>query len=296
MSILIIGKNGQIGYELARACDAAGLDYHAVGRDEIDLSSSDSIMNFFKTNNMYKYIINAAGYTKVDQAEDEPELANKINHLAVRELALICKKHDITLIHFSTDYVFDGKKKTLYNEEDIINPLGVYGDTKLKGENAIREILAKYIILRVSWVFGAHGNNFVKTMAKFAMTKSEISVVADQYGCPTAARDIARVILEILPKLESHNYGLYHYCSYPLSTWHQLAVGEINVIKDKSKNKKIANIKAIETKDYPTKAIRPKNSGLDTAKITKTFGIKQNNWSDYLLEVINACDLEGDKK
>ena len=295
MSILIIGKNGQIGHELAQGCDAAGLDYHAVGRDEIDLSSSDSIINFFKTNNKYKYIINAAGYTKVDQAEDEPELANKINHLAVRELALICKKNDITLIHFSTDYVFDGKKNTLYNEEDITNPLGVYGDTKLKGENAIREILAKYIILRVSWVFGEHGNNFVKTMAKFAMTKSEISVVADQYGCPTAARDIARVILEILPKLESCNYGLYHYCSYPLSTWHQLAVGEINVIKDKSKNTKIANIKAIETKDYPTKAIRPKNSGLDTAKITKTFGIKQNNWSDYLLEVINASNLEGDK-
>lgn len=286
MHLLIIGKNGQVGYELVEACKIKKLQFDALGRDNLDLTELNEVKAYFKKNHNYDFVINAAAYTNVDQAEDEPKKADLINHQAVRVIAEMCEKYNMPLLHISTDYVFDGGSLTLYEESDKPNPKSLYGLSKLAGEKAVTKILKKHIILRVSWVFGRHGYNFVKTIARLIRTKDALSVVSDQYGCPTAARDIARVILEIVTFKKAHQWGIYHYAGFPLTTWHQLAIGVLPYVKDR----KVSVIRAIETKDYPVKAHRPHNSGLSVGKIIQAYDVQQHAWSDYLQETIEALD------
>ncbi len=295
MKLLILGKNGQVGSALVGLCRSQGVECDAFGRDDLDVSSLEAIEDFFEQYNNYDFVVNATAYTAVDKAELEPDVADAINHLAVKNMADQCKKYDIPLIHISTDYVFDGSKKTNYSEDDDVSPLGVYGASKLNGEKALQEVWTKHIILRVSWVFGVHGNNFVKTMARLSTLKSELGVVSDQYGSPTSAEDIARVIVEVcrgVRQSEAEKWGVYHYSGFPVTTWHQLAVATISEAKAQGMVVVVQNIKAIETKDYPTPAKRPVNSAFDVSKINRVFNVEQSAWQDDLPAIIKNLKRE----
>lgn len=297
MKLLILGKNGQVGHALVAYCEKNGIEYQATGRGDLDITNKDEVSQFFELNHDYCFVVNATAYTAVDKAEQEVKSANAVNHLAVKSLAEQCRKYDLPLIHLSTGYVFDGSKKTNYVEYDLVSPLGVYGETKLKGEQVLEEIWQKHIILRVSWVFGEHGNNFVKTIAKLSTMKTELGVVSDQYGSPTSASDIARVIVEICQSCHVKSqgkWGLYHYSGFPVTTWHQLAVAIISESKRQRFDVVTNRINAIRTEDYPTPTARPTNSAFNVGKIQKVFNIKQRVWHDDLPAVITQLKKEMD--
>jgi dTDP-4-dehydrorhamnose reductase len=225
----------------------------------------------------------------VDGAENDVESARCVNHFAVKYLAEACKKYNIPFIHISTDYIFDGEKVTGYNEEDVPNPKNIYGLTKLEGEDALKNTWEKHIILRVSWVFSEFGKNFVKTIARVSETKDCLSVVCDQFGAPTAAKSIAEVIIQLCKKLHAENnmekyWGVYHFSDFPVTNWQQFAK---HVVRLKHPNKNI-EIVAIESKDYPTAAQRPKYSILNTQKIENTFNINQKFWMNEVDRVIKT--------
>ena len=296
--VIIFGAAGQVGKELVEIFDNENYKVVKVTRNECNLTSSEQIKQVFAnvfeqyTKTAVGAVINAAAYTAVDKAEDERELAQAVNTKAVKVMAELCKSYDVHFIHISTDYVFDGNKSVLYSEDDIQNPQGVYGRTKFQGEQAIQNTWHKHIILRVSWVFGQYGNNFVKTIAKHAKDKQELAVVADQYGAPTPARAIASAILSIISKIrdDSDNdlYGVYHFSGYPLTTWQQLAQYVIN----NTDGAITKSLKPLQTHECSVKAIRPKNSGLNCNKILKNFGVEQPLWLNYISETINYIEEE----
>ena len=224
-------------------------------------------------------MINATAYTNVDAAEDDEITANAVNHLGVKYLALVCKKYNIPLIHISTDYVFDGEKLTDYSENDSPNPQNVYGQSKLAGEIALQSLWEKHIILRVSWVFSEFGKNFIKTIAQLCDQKEKLGVIANQYGSPTSARSIAKVLIAICRKNNSA-WGVYHYSDFPATNWHQLAT-YVARIKGAT-----TEIHAIEAKDYPLPAKRPENSRFANHNIKKVFGIEQGFWMAEVERVI----------
>jgi dTDP-4-dehydrorhamnose reductase len=215
-----------------------------------------------------------------------------INHLAVKNVADICNQLGCWLIHVSTDYVFDGNSKVPYREDDQTNPQGAYGETKLKGELAIQASGCKHIILRTAWVFSEYGNNFLKTMLRLGAERDGLSIVGDQMGCPTYAQDIARSIVDIVPKLNSReSNGIYHYCGDQPCSWYDFA----NAIFDQAmtNNLKIPSIvNSIETSAYPTPAKRPAFSVLDCSKIENDFGVYASNWHDGIGQVISKLKLE----
>ena len=205
MRILVIGKNGQLGRSINKLVSENKYDneFIFVGRDESDLSKEESITNYFDSNDKFDILINCAAYTAVDKAEEEQELANQVNHLAIKQLAEIANKQKARLIHISTDYVFDGESDKPYTETDETNPINIYGKTKLAGEKVLQKIMpTNAIIIRTSWVYSEYGNNFVKTMLRLGKERDEISVVNDQIGSPTYATDLAGVILEIIKNEE----------------------------------------------------------------------------------------------
>ena len=239
----------------------------SLGSTELNITDPHSI-SAAVTQHKPDLIINAAAYTAVDKAETESDLAYAINRDGVANLAICCKQFDIPLIHLSTDYVFDGNSDKPYSEADTPNPQGVYGASKLAGERALTEHWHKHIIVRVSWVFGKQGNNFVKTMLRLAAGHDELSIVADQWGAPTAARSIAENLLHCATRCHEQPadmiWGTYHLPSSPFTSWHGFA----NVILDKAHNAsllaKVPTVKPISTKEYPTPAKRPANSRLVT--------------------------------
>jgi dTDP-4-dehydrorhamnose reductase len=283
MKILLTGANGQVGYEIIAACKALPITLIACNRQDLDITNQHSITDTIG-HHAPDFVINAAAYTAVDRAEKEPELAFAVNAKAPEYLAKTCKKYRIPLLHLSTDYVFDGRSNKPYCENDMANPLGVYGHSKWLGEKAIRDHWDKHIILRVSWVFGRHGHNFVKTMLRLMQEQEELRIVADQHGCPTYAGDIANAILNVISK---PIWGTFHYCGTPATTWHGFAAA----ILEKARNAQpIVSKKliAILTKDYPMPAERPVNSVLDCAKFTKTFTLAPNDWNKGLNAVLSA--------
>lgn len=294
MKLLILGKNGQVGSELVEHCLNNKIKFIATDRSDLDLSDEAAVRAFLKSNQDVSFIINATAYTAVDKAELNKDIASAINFKAVAVIAEHCKEYNIPFFHISTDYVFDGSKPTMYSEEDATSPLGVYGDTKLKGECAIQNILSKYIILRVSWVFGKNGHNFVKTMAKLAGNKHELGVVSDQYGSPTAAKHIAEVIVKIIKHCldAKPEWGIFHYSDFPITTWHQLAKASVLEAKNQGINVVTERINSIESKDYPTPVERPKNSALNVQKIYKSFGIEQQCWCSIIPEIIQKYKQE----
>jgi dTDP-4-dehydrorhamnose reductase len=225
--------------------------------------------------------INAAAYTAVDRAEQEPALAFAVNRDGPAHLAAACARSNIPLLHISTDYVYDGAKIDPYVEDDPTTPLGVYGASKLAGDEAVRRLLPRHLILRVSWVFGIHGHNFVKTILRLARERQELRVVADQYGGPTFAGDIADTLLDLAGRIAEIDardaWGVYHYCGEPVTTWHGFASAIIELARARE-SLPVKTVTAITTTDYPTPAARPVNSVLDCAKLAARFGIRPRPW------------------
>lgn len=288
MKIVLFGANGQIGTEVTKLFQTTAHNLIPLTRCNCDLSDANSIQNVL---NLHKanLIINAAAYTNVDQAEDEPRLAQSVNADAVGEIATFCSLNQTPLIHLSTDYVFDGIKQTPYHEEDLTNPINVYGRTKLEGEGNVQKNLANFIILRVSWVFGVYGKNFVKSILKLASERSSLNVVNDQYGAPTSAKDIARVILCITDKISKKDFdqwGVYHYSGKEATNWYEFALTIWEIAKLHEKRLVLNNLDPIASRNYPTKASRPEHSILSTEKIKQVFDIDSHAWIDDLTQVV----------
>ena len=280
MRVLLLGKNGQLGRCLQDQLRSSKGEVIFTSRDDIDVGE------FAQTSERISEIkpdvvINASGYTAVDKAESEPNLANHLNHLAVANLANICLSLNAIMIHFSTDYVFDGESIVAYKEDAAVNPKGVYGSTKLMGELAIKNVGCKYLIIRTSWVFSEYGNNFLKTMLRLGAEKKELNVVDDQFGCPTYAQDIARAVAVILSsdELDESKYGVFHFVGEMPCSWYDFAR---NIFSQASLlGLKVPSIlNPIKTVSYPTPAIRPLYSVLDTSKIGRTFTLRNSNWND----------------
>jgi len=283
MKILITGAGGQLGRELINQGQLKGFSVQAPSEDDMDITDLEKIdrcMAFHQP----EVVINAAAYTQVDKAESEAALAFAVNTTGSANLARMCAKNKIPLVHISTDYVFDGQKGTPYLETDTISPVGVYGRSKAEGEIEIRSHLKEHIILRTSWLYGIHGHNFAKTMLKLATTKPKIRVVADQYGSPTNAADLAQTILIISDRMQFNNdvdWGTYHYCGQGVISWYNFAekiVGLARLYADV----KTTRIEPITTADYPTRALRPIYSALDCSRIQKHFGINPKPWQKSL--------------
>jgi dTDP-4-dehydrorhamnose reductase len=233
-------------------------------------------------------VVNAAAYTAVDRAESEPEAAFAVNRDGAAHCAEACAVAGIPLIHFSTDYVFDGTKGAPYTEDDAPNPLGVYGASKLVGEEAVRDRLDTHVILRTSWVFSAHGHNFVKTMLRLCRERDVLRVVADQHGNPTAARDLALAALRIARRAVTADraaWGTYHLAGTPATTWHGLAEAVVAEARPHGPVR-AERVEAIPTSDYPTPARRPADTRLDGERIERSWGIAPPDWRDALAQVV----------
>ena len=279
-NILVTGSNGQLGSELKELSPSYPYNFFFTARQDIDITSKDSIKEYCQTNNI-NVIINCAAYTAVDKAESDEFNADLVNRKAVKKLALVSKELNIKLIHISTDYVFNGKSYKPYNEEFKTNPQSIYGKTKLKGEKELLNINpANSIIIRTSWVYSYYGNNFVKTMLRLGKEKESLSVIFDQIGAPTYAKDIAKTILDILPQIKNEKVEIYHYSDEGVLSWYDFAKEIMKMAKLK------CNINPIETKEYPTPAKRPHYSLLNKSKIKKEFGISLPYWKDGLSECL----------
>ena len=283
--ILVFGQTGQVAAELQSHKDVISL-----GRDEVDLSSPSTCSEVIKHYEP-RAVVNAAAYTAVDKAESEETLANTINGDAPGAMAMACAERDIPLVNISTDYVFDGAGAMPWLVTDTPNPQNAYGRSKLKGEQVIKASGCIYAILRTSWVVSAHGNNFIKTMRRLSETRDLITVVDDQIGGPTCARDIAQTCISIAEQLvnEPSKSGVYHYSGHPNVSWCQFA----NAIFEQMDCKTVA--KPISTADYPTPAIRPLNSRLDCGVTQDTFGISRPFWRNGLEEILRDLEAEHDK-
>jgi dTDP-4-dehydrorhamnose reductase len=277
---LVIGSSGQLALSLKAIADER---FHFVGRPEFDVQNVEQLKQVFKDISPV-LVINCSAYTTVDLAETEIENAYNLNAEAVKNLSLQCNKRRIPLIHISTDYVFDGNQVRSYYEDDVTNPLSIYGKSKLAGENFVRSILHEHIIIRTSWVFSEYGNNFVKTMVRLSEIKDELNIVNDQVGSPTCASNIASTIMKIANKIisgEDVTYGTYNYTDSPAVTWYEFAK-EIFKLIHVNYNKKVPISKPILSSEYKTAAIRPLNSQLNCSKIEKNFGIKSADWHAQL--------------
>lgn len=284
MKVLITGKNGQVGSCLvSQLSNMTEINFLALSREELDITNAEQVS---KMVNEYKpsIIINAAAYTAVDKAESEVELANAINNLGPKNLAKAAAQVNAAIIHISTDYVFAGNKEGLYTETDEVNPQGVYGQTKLAGEQSVAQECDAHIILRTAWVFSEFGNNFVKTMLRLAQTRNTLGVVGDQFGGPTYAGDIAKTIVSIAQQLQqcSTKFGVYNYSGYPHVSWEEFAKEIFAKALSQLEVDTPVTVNAISTSEYPTPAKRPANSKLDCNKIKTNFSIHPSDWKAAL--------------
>ena len=275
-NILVTGSMGQLGSEIKELSSNYNYNFFFTTRDDIDITSKDSIKEFCQTNSI-NVIINCAAYTAVDKAQSDIENADLVNRKAVKKLSIIAKELNIKLIHISTDYVFDGKNFKPYVEEFQTNPQSVYGKTKLDGENEIRDINPlNSIIIRTSWVYSYYGNNFVKTMLRLGKEKEELGVIFDQVGTPTYAKDLAITILDIIPQIENSKVEIYNYSNEGVLSWYDFAKEIMKMAKLNCK------INPIETYQYPTPAKRPHFSLLNKSKIKSKFNLEIPYWKDGL--------------
>ncbi|WP_455376242.1 dTDP-4-dehydrorhamnose reductase [Kaarinaea lacus] len=289
MKILITGADGQVGREFPDCAKAIGdsVEILNLGRQQLDITQKGNVEQAIESI-MPTVVVNAAAYTAVDKAEEQVEIAYAVNRDGPGNLAEVCATKNIPLIQISTDYVFDGGKSGPYLETDLVNPMSVYGKSKLEGEQRVQRALDKHIILRTSWVFGAHGKNFVYTIVRLAKEKQELRVVNDQLGCPTSAASIAAAIISICKSISSNreiDWGVYHYCGLPETNWFEFCKAIIENTKQ-SQSYAVKNIQPVATSEYPTAAVRPQNSVLCCDKIYQQFGIKQQRWIDGLQDMI----------
>ena len=288
MRVLITGKNGQVGRCLVEQLNRLPeITFLALDRAELDITNEaqiNRIVDEFKPH----IIINAAAYTAVDKAESEVDLAYAVNRDGPKFLAEAAERTNATILHISTDYVFSGDKEGSYNELDLTSPQGVYGESKLAGEKAVIEACSCHIILRTAWVFGEHGNNFVKTMLRLAKTHERLDIVGDQFGGPTYAGDISGALIAIITKIEDDEpveFGLYHFSGLPHVSWFEFSQVIFHEAKESGFLKRMPALTAIRTTDYPTLAKRPDNSRLATEKITNTFGVEASDWKVALKNI-----------
>jgi dTDP-4-dehydrorhamnose reductase len=287
MKVVITGANGQLGRELVRQCQAFDFEVHAFDHQQCDIADENCIQQVL-AQLCPAVVINAAAYTQVDRAEAEPDLAHAVNTDGPSYLAQYCAAHHLALIHISTDYVFDGTKNQPYRENDPIAPLGIYGRSKAQGEAAIRSLLPNHIIVRTSWLYGVCGHNFVKTILRLAAEKKILKVVADQFGSPTSAADLAETILIITRQIanpDKHLWGTYHYCGAGITSWHGLAEKIIELAAPYTKLR-TRQVQAISTADWPTTAPRPPCSALNCARLKRQFGVDLLPWQLSLKETI----------
>ena len=279
--VLVTGSNGQVGRCLVEQLNSIDdVELLAVDREQLDITnqaSVDKLISTFRPD----FIINAAAHTGVDQAEEEIELSYAINEQGPKFLAEAAKRIGAVILHISTDYVFEGNKEGEYRETDVTNPQGVYGQSKLAGEIAVAEACDKHIILRTAWVFGEHGNNFVKTMLRLGKDRDELSIVGDQFGGPTYAGDIASTLIQMTERISQSDmsvFGIYHYSGLPHVSWFDFA----NTIFDTAVEQKVLTKKpdltSITTDQYPTPAKRPSNSRLNNEKVIDSFSVRISDW------------------
>jgi dTDP-4-dehydrorhamnose reductase len=283
--ILILGANGQVGTELQRSFATAG-EVVAWDRKGADLSKPEELRSVIRELGP-SVILNAAAYTAVDRAESEPEIAMAINGHAPRVLAEEAAKLDALLVHYSTDYVFDGAKKSPWLESDKTNPLNTYGRTKLEGERAIQEIGGRYFIFRTSWVYGPHGHNFLRTMLRLGRERKQLKIVDDQLGAPTSSLSIASATRAVVDKAISTKpeFGVYHMTCGGETTWCRFAQ-EIFAQHQQQSGEKVPQVTPISSSEYPTPAVRPSNSILSNKKLQSNLGIALPDWQSALKEVM----------
>jgi dTDP-4-dehydrorhamnose reductase len=267
MNIVVIGKSGQLAWELAQLADEA-TKVICLGRDQIDISCEQSIINTLLKHQAHA-VINASAYTAVDKSESDKENAYNVNSVAVENIARACKGLSLHLVHISTDFVFSGDKGSPYLTNDPIEPLGIYGDSKAEGEKAITSIIPNDgCIIRTSWVYSTHGNNFVKTMLKLMAEKTELGIISDQIGSPTYAQNLAKAwLLAVKNKI----CGIHHWTDAGVASWYDFAIAIQEIAIDKGLLNNIIPIKPIRTIDYPTPAARPSYSVLDKTSCNTVF-------------------------
>ena len=293
LRILLTGRDGQVGRELNRSLAKLG-EVTATGRDELDLTSDYAIGDVVHELRP-QLIVNAAAYTAVDKAESEPDFAHRINAEAVATLAAAAKSVGAAVIHYSTDYVFDGSKETPYVETDRPHPLSVYGKSKLDGEKALAAAGVPYLILRTSWVYGGEGKNFLLTILRLATERAELHVVNDQIGAPTWSRDIAKATASIAEKWQHEKFataksGVYHITAAGKTSWFGFAEEAVRLraMSAAAQGTKFARLVPIPSSDYPTPAERPKNSALDCAKLARKFDCSLPKWKTSLTSVMRT--------
>ncbi len=276
-NLLVTGSKGQLGLELrSLESDFSNYTFFFTDKSNLDITNFEAVSTFISINNI-TVIINCAAYTNVDKAEEETVLANKINHLAVENLAKVSKEHNIKLIHISTDYVFEGISSVPYLETSETNPQNVYGTTKLKGEQVLLSLNpSNSVIIRTSWLYSNFGKNFVKTILKLSKEKENISVVSDQIGSPTNAQDLANTILQIIPLLKSKGAQLYHYSNIGECSWFQFAEEIVKLSNN------MCTVAPTSSSEFKSKAKRPNFSLLNTNKIKTTFNVEISDWKKSL--------------
>ena len=284
-ALLVFGAAGQVGQELLALAAARDVPVTGVTREQADIADADTVAALIAATRP-RLIVNAAAYTAVDRAESEPDAAEAGNVTGPLVLAQAADAAGVPLLHLSTDYVFDGSKHGAYAEDDPIAPLGVYGRTKAEGEARVRAAAARHVILRTAWVYGAYGNNFLKTMLRLAGERDRLRVVGDQHGCPTATIDIAEAILTVDRVLADgwHAYGTFHFAGTGDTSWHGFA--EAVVAAQASRTGRRPPVDAITTAEYPTPARRPVNSRLASDRFADTYGYRAAPWRDRVGEVV----------
>ncbi len=283
MRLLITGAKGQLGHALVG--QGGGHALMDVCHEQLDITDQDAVLRCCDTFHP-DIVINAAAYTAVDRVESDVEKAFAVNRDGPANLARACRQGGIPLIHVSTDYVFDGTKAGPYVEEDPTAPLGVYGASKLAGEHAVQQYASTWTILRTSWVFSAHGNNFVKTMLRLGAERPELGVVSDQYGCPTSANELARAIYAVCDSGLADQRRVYHCCQPEPTTWFDFATAIFAEAQRQGLVLNMPHVNAIPTSDYPTPVKRPANSVMDCSKFKQTFDFHIRPWRDSLAETM----------
>jgi len=289
--ILLTGINGQVGNALLSTLT----DYELIGlsRNELDLTNTDAIRQAIREIKP-DLIINPAAYTAVDKAESEPDLAHAINTIAPQVIAEEAAKLNSVLIHFSTDYVYDGHKNTPYVETDAVNPQSVYGKSKLAGEEAVRAVGLPCLILRTSWVYGAYGHNFLNSIIRLASEREQLGIVADQQGTPTSSANIATVLVALIKQWDGQESGVFHFTNTGSTTWYGFASEIVRqyAAMQMQPALKVQTVNPITTADYPTPASRPENSCLDNGKLSRAFGIALPTWQEGLQSVMQDLSLK----
>ncbi|ART78194.1 dTDP-4-dehydrorhamnose reductase [Sutcliffiella horikoshii] len=277
MKVLVTGYTGQLGYDVVREGKKRGISMLGVGREDLDITNEAEVYQYVQKTNP-DVIIHCAAYTAVDKAEDDKETCWNVNVLGTKFISTAAKKVNATLMYISTDYVFDGKGEELFSEIDKPDPVGYYGLTKYEGENVVRGLLEEYFIVRISWVFGINGNNFIKTMLRLSATHNKLNVVGDQYGSPTYTFDLARLLIDMI---QTEKYGVYHAANEGFCSWAEFA-SEIF----QQANKEVT-VNSILTEEYPKRAVRPKNSRMSKQKLIDNGFEPLPKWQNALKHYLN---------